>query len=235
MFTDTKKGYEHMLETKNLTVIYDADKEERVVALNNVSLSLPDSGLIGIVGPSGSGKSTFMYCLATLKNATDGDITYNGKLYSSLRTSETESLRRNEFGFVFQRHFLVPYMSALDNVTVAGVGKKSDLVEKGKRLLTDMGIREQDFSKKPSKLSGGQRQRVSIARAMINDPKVIFADEPTASLDHKTAFMVMDVLKSYAKDRLVLVITHDHSILKNADRIIEIWDGKISNVKENVE
>lgn len=223
-----------MLETKNLTVIYDADKEERIVALNHVSVSLPDSGLIGIVGPSGSGKSTFMYCLATLKNATDGDIAYNGKLYSGLSTSEMESLRRNEFGFVFQRHFLVPYMDALDNVTVAGVGRKSELIEKGKRLLTDMGIREQDFSKRPSKLSGGQRQRVSIARAMINDPKIIFADEPTASLDHKTAFMVMDVLKSYAKDRLVLVITHDHSILKNADQIIEIWDGKISNVKENV-
>lgn len=223
-----------MFETKELTVIYDIDKDERVVALNEVSVKLPDSGLIGIVGPSGSGKSTLMYCLSTLKNSTFGEIIYNGISYSKKSMKETEMLRRNEFGFVFQRHFLVPYMSAIDNVTVAGNGKRSELAEKGKRLLRELGIKERDINKRPAQLSGGQRQRVAIARAMINNPKVIFADEPTASLDHTTAFMVMDVLKTYAEKCLVLVITHDRSILKEADSIIEIWDGKISEAKESL-
>lgn len=223
-----------MFEVRNLSVIYDIDKEERVIALNGVSLDLPDKGLIGIVGPSGSGKSTLMYCLSTLKNFTSGDIQYNDMSYLTKSVSDMEMLRRNEFGFVFQRHFLVPYMSAIDNVTVAGNDKKKELYEKGKRLLLELGLRDRDINKCPAKLSGGQRQRVAIARAMINDPSVIFADEPTASLDHATAFMVMDVLKKYSEQRLVLVITHDLSILKDADSVIQIWDGKISEAKENL-
>lgn len=194
-------------------------------------MSLPDKGLVGIIGPSGSGKSTLMYCLSTLKKPTDGEIIYNGKEITELKNSDREKLRRNEFGFVFQRHFLVPYMSALDNVTVAATENSKKTVERAKELLAGFGLGEREISKRPAKLSGGQRQRTAIARAMINNPKVLFADEPTAALDHENAFAVMEILKEYAKENLVLVITHDSSILKEADRVIEMWDGNISRIR----
>ena len=220
-----------MFEIKNITMIYDMEKTEKVYALGGFDLSLPDKGLIGIIGPSGSGQSTLMYCLSTLKKPTDGKILYNGKEITRLKDSEREILRRNEFGFVFQRHFLVPYMSALDNVTVAATKHEKETIDKARELLKGFGLGEREISKRPSKLSGGQRQRTAIARAMINEPKVLFADEPTAALDHENAFAVMEILKEYAKENLVLVITHDRSILKDADSVIEMWDGDISTIK----
>lgn len=221
-----------MFEIKDITMIYDMDKAEKVYALKGFDLTLPDKGLIGIIGPSGSGKSTLMYCLSTLKKPTSGSICYNGKEITSLRDSEREVLRRDEFGFVFQRHFLVPYMSALDNVTVACAKNGAQTIERAKKLLSGFGLGETEISKRPAKLSGGQRQRAAIARAMINEPHVLFADEPTAALDHDNAFIVMEILKKYSEENLVLVITHDRSILKDADRVIEMWDGDISAVKE---
>jgi putative ABC transport system ATP-binding protein len=220
-----------MFDIKNITMIYDMEKTEKVYALGGFDLKLPDKGLIGIIGPSGSGKSTLMYCLSTLKTPTDGKIIYNGKELTKLKNSERENIRRNEFGFVFQRHFLVPYMSAVDNVTVAAASKTPEVEEKAKKLLAGFGLTEKEFGKRPSKLSGGQRQRAAIARAMINDPNVLFADEPTAALDHENAFAVMKILKEYSKENLVLVITHDRSILGDADSIIEMWDGNISAIK----
>jgi len=220
-----------MFEIKKITMIYDMEKTEKVYALGGFDLHLPDKGLVGIIGPSGSGKSTLMYCLSTLKQPTDGSILYNGKELTCLKNSERENLRRNEFGFVFQRHFLVPYMSALDNVTVAATKTDRETIEQAKQLLSGFGLSEREWGKRPAKLSGGQHQRAAIARAMINQPKVLFADEPTAALDHENAFSVMEILKSYAKNHLVLVITHDRSILKDADSIIEMWDGDISAIK----
>lgn len=220
-----------MFQVKRITMIYDMEKAEKVYALGGFDLTLPDKGLIGIIGPSGSGKSTLMYCLSTLKRPTEGQIIYNGRELSDLSDSEREELRRNEFGFVFQRHFLVPYMSAVDNVTVAAAKGNRNIVERAESLLAGFGLGEKEFGKRPSKLSGGQRQRTAIARAMINNPKVLFADEPTSALDHENAFAVMEILKDYAKENLVLIITHDPSILKGADSIIEMWDGNISSIK----
>lgn len=220
-----------MFEIKNITMIYDMEKTEKVYALGGFDLKLPDKGLIGIIGPSGSGKSTLMYCLSTLKKPTEGSIIYNGKELVHLKDGEREQLRRHEFGFVFQRHFLVPYMSALDNVMVAASGTQKDVEKRAKELLSGFGLTEKEISKRPAKLSGGQRQRTAIARAMVNEPKVLFADEPTAALDHENAFAVMNILKEYSEEKLVLVITHDHSILRDADRIIEIWDGNLSSGK----
>lgn len=220
-----------MFDIKNITMIYDMEKTEKIYALGGFDLTLPDAGFIGIIGPSGSGKSTLMYCLSTLKKPTDGEILYNGKNLTKLKDTERENLRREEFGFVFQRHFLVPYMSAVDNVAVAAAKSGSDAAERARALLSGFGLGGREFGKRPAKLSGGQRQRTAIARAMINEPHVLFADEPTAALDHENAFAVMDILKDYAKKNLVLVITHDRSILDGADSIIEMWDGKISAVK----
>ena len=136
-----------------------------------------------------------------------------------------------DFGFVFQRHFLIPYMPAVDNVVIAMDENNAKARERAEGLLKELGLSGRELGKRPSKLSGGQRQRVAIARAMANRPSVLFADEPTAALDHENAFSVMKVLKEYSKKHLVLVITHDISILKDADQIIEMWDGMTGTVK----
>jgi len=220
-----------LFRTENLTVIYGIDRPEKSYALTNVSLTIPDTGFVGIVGPSGSGKSTLMYCLSTLQEPTSGKIYYNDRLLNDSSRREREILRRSEFGLVFQRHFLVHYMSAIDNVTVAAKTGGQAAVKKGADILFRLGIRQPELDKRPASLSNGQRQRVAIARAMMNDPKVLFADEPTASLDHTNAFIVVDVFREYAKNHLVFVITHDMSILKDADLVIGIWDGEISDMK----
>ena len=219
-----------MFELKDATMIYDMDKEEKVYAMKSMNLTLPDTGLIGIIGPSGSGKSTLMYTMSTLKKLTSGDITYNGKSLSAINGSEKQNLRRNEFGFVFQRHYLINYLTALENATIAATIPEAEARSKAEKLLLEIGLKKSELKHRPSKLSGGQRQRVAIARAMMNDPKVLFADEPTASLDHENAFLVMERLREYAKDRLVIVITHDTSIIQDADMIVKIWDGSISDV-----
>lgn len=221
-----------MFEIKNVSMIYDMNSDEKMYALNGFNLSLPDAGLIGIIGPSGSGKSTLMYCMSTLKRPTEGMILYNGQDITTLANKQRANLRRNEFGFVFQKHYLVPYMTAIDNVVVAGTDNDRELRDKAAEYLTLLGLGEREFHKRPSRLSGGQCQRVAIARAMINNPRVIFADEPTASLDHENAFKVMKILKTYSKDRLVIVVTHDRSILEDVDLTVEIWDGKLSTIKQ---
>ena len=222
-----------MFEFKDATMIYDMDKDDMVYAMKKINLKLPDTGLVGIIGPSGSGKSTLMYTMSTLKKLTEGDILYNGESIVDINDNKRQHLRRDEFGFVFQRHYLVPYMTAVDNAVLATNASVSESKKKSKKLLLEIGLKEKELNKRPAKLSGGQRQRVAIARAMMNDPKVLFADEPTASLDHENAFLVMKRLKEYSKDRLVIVITHDISIIKDANMVVEIWDGEVSNVKEN--
>ena len=217
-----------MFQVKDLSMIYDMNTDSKTYALKEIDLTLPDKGLIGIIGPSGSGKSTLMYCLSTLRGPTEGSIIYNGIEITAVTGKERERLRRTEFGFIFQKHYLVPYMSALDNVMVAATGSKNEVQEKASALLAELGLSEKEFAKKPARLSGGQCQRTAIARAMINDPKVVFADEPTASLDHENAFNVMRILKKYSEKRLVMVITHDKSILTDADLVLEIWDGELS-------
>ncbi len=219
-----------MFELNKATMIYDADKEEKVYAMKEIDLELPDTGLVGIIGPSGSGKSTMMYAMSTLKKLTAGDILYNGESLSTISDKRRQELRRNEFGFVFQRHYLIPYMTAIENAIVASNDPASEARKKAVKILTDIGLKEKELNKTPSKLSGGQRQRVAIARAMMNDPKVLFADEPTASLDHENAYLVMGRLKEYSRNRLVVVITHDRSIIRDADMFVEIWDGSVSNV-----
>lgn len=219
-----------MFEINNISMIYDMNSDDKMYALNDFNLTLPDTGLVGIIGPSGSGKSTLMYVMSTLKTPTEGSVIYNGQELNRLTNKQRESLRRTEFGFVFQKHYLVPYMTAMDNVVVAATVEKHEALTKAAQYLEALGLKEREFGKRPSKLSGGQCQRVAIARAMMNNPKVIFADEPTASLDHENAFNVMKILKKYSEERLVIVVTHDRSVLSDVDLLVEMWDGKLSNI-----
>lgn len=219
-----------LFKVENLSLIYDIGKEIQTYALRNINLSLEGNRLTGIMGPSGSGKSSLLYSLAGLKTPSSGTVVYNDIKLNELSVSKSTELRRKEFGFIFQRHFLIDYMSIIDNVLTPINDNSAKARDKALGLLKKLGI-EHLANKKPHQLSGGQRQKVAIARALINDPKVIFGDEITASLDHASAKEVMKLLDEYTSKALVIVVTHDPSILENADDIINIWDGTVTSVE----
>ena len=216
---------------ENLNMIYDMEKEAMTYAVKNINLSLENNKMIGIMGPSGSGKSSLVYAMAGLKKPTSGKISYNGQDYEGMNLNTLAKLRKKEFGFIFQRHFLIEYMSVLDNILVPINSNSKADKQRAIELLGRMGI-ENLYNKKPSKLSGGQRQKVAIARALINNPKVIFGDELTAALDHESSSEVMKMLDEYKKNALIVIVTHDKTILKDADAIVNIWDGSITSIEE---
>lgn len=216
-------------QLKNVNLIYDIDKGAGTAALRNINLSLGEKGLVGILGPSGSGKSSLLYILAGLKCPTSGQVLYGNMDFRVSAPSILASLRRKEFGFIFQQHFLINYMTVLENVLVPINLNNKRTRDKAMTLLKKLGV-DKFAGKYPYQLSGGQRQRVAIVRALINDPKVIFGDEPTAALDHESAGEVMALLSDYTGNTIVVIVTHDESILKNAGRIIRMWDGAISEV-----
>ena len=217
-----------MFELKNATMIYDMDKEEKVYAMRNINISFPDKGLVGIIGPSGSGKSTMMYTMSTLKNLTSGEILYNGRSITGIKDAERQTLRRDEFGFIFQRHYLVPYLTAVENAVLAANCPKKEAVEKAKEILLNIGLKEKELDKIPAKLSGGQRQRVAIARAMMNNPKVLFADEPTGQLNSSSGKDVLDIFSEInKKGQSVVMVTHDLKTALRANRVLYLRDGGI--------
>lgn len=220
-----------VLSAEKINLIYDMGKTTQTYAVKDINISLERNMFYGILGPSGSGKSSLLYLLSGLKKPSSGKVTYKGTDISSFSNKDLSKIRKNNFGFIFQRHFLINYMTSLENVLVPLNSNGETDIKKAKELLGQLGLGN-DLDKKPYQLSGGQRQRVAIARALINEPKVIFADEITASLDHKNAFEVMNVIKSFCKDTCILVVTHDESILSDADKIIHIWDGSISKVED---
>lgn len=220
-----------LFKVENLNLIYDMGKEVQTYALRNINLSLEGNRLVGIMGPSGSGKSSLLYSLAGLKIPSSGTISYKDIKFQELSTSKGAELRRKDFGFIFQRHFLIDYMTVIDNVLTPINDNSMKAKEKALGLLKKLGIAHLAY-KKPHQLSGGQRQKAAIARALINDPKVIFGDEITASLDHSSAREVMKLLDEYKSNALVIVVTHDPSILENADDVINIWDGAITSIEK---
>lgn len=221
-----------MLKLENVSLIYDIKKETKTFALKNINLKLEDKKFYGILGPSGSGKSSLLYILSALKKPNQGSVSYNDKMINNISSTQLEKIRKKEFGFVFQKHFLISYLNVLQNVLVPVNSNDKKYIEKAMDLLRSLEM-DKYINKKPYQLSGGQCQRVAIARALINDPKVIFADEITASLDHKSAEKAMEVIGRFKDKATIIVVTHDPSILKKADEIINIWDGEISDgVKE---
>jgi putative ABC transport system ATP-binding protein len=221
-----------LFKIENLNLVYDIGKDAQTYALRNINLSLDGNRLVGIMGPSGSGKSSLLYALAGLKAPTAGAVSYRGVSYNELSKSKNTELRRREFGFIFQRHFLIDYMTVIDNVLTPVNDDSDEYKGKALSLLDRLGIGHLAY-KKPHQLSGGQRQKVAIARALINDPKVVFADELTAALDHNSAMEVMMLLDELKSKALIIVVTHDASILKNADDVINIWDGSITSIESH--
>lgn len=199
-------------------------------ALNHVSLNLRDNEFVSILGPSGSGKTTLLNIIGGLDRYDSGDLIINGISTKKYKDRDWDSYRNHTIGFVFQSYNLIPHQTILSNVelalTISGVSK-AQRREKAIDALTKVGLGQQ-IHKKPNQLSGGQMQRVAIARALVNDPDILLADEPTGALDSETSIQVMDLLKEVAKDRLVVMVTHNPKLAKEyATRIVTLKDGVI--------
>ena len=218
-----------MLKLENITKVYNT-KDTSVTALNGVSIDFRQNEFVAILGPSGCGKTTLLNIIGGLDHYTEGDLVIKGKSTKSYVDADWDAYRNHSIGFVFQNYNLIPHQTVLKNVelalTLSGVGKG----ERRKRAidaLTSVGLADQ-ISKKPNQLSGGQMQRVAIARALVNNPSILLADEPTGALDTQTSIQVMDILKEIAKDRLVIMVTHNPDLANQyANRIIKLLDGKI--------
>lgn len=213
----------NVLEFKDVWKIYQMG-DEKINALAGVNLNIQKGSFTSIMGPSGSGKSTLLHVGGILDMPTKGTLLMNGKDTSTLSGKEQATFRRNEIGFVFQRFNLMPQLSALENVLLPMI--KPDL-EKAKELLDKMGL-EGKHNKRPSQLSGGEQQRVSIARALINDPSLILADEPTGELDTKNSRMIMELLTELNKEGMtIIIVTHDPMAAEYAQITVQMQDGEI--------
>jgi putative ABC transport system ATP-binding protein len=209
-----------MIQCKDLSLIYkDGHKENKV--LSNVNLTVNKGENVVLLGPSGSGKSSLIYLFSGLKKPTSGNIHYEGREIGNLNDKEISGLRRQKFGFIFQMHFLVPYLKVIENVMIGAPDFSDKYVKRAHLVLDELGI-EEYANKKIFQLSGGERQRVAIARALVAEPDVIFADEPTASLDHENAVEIIKLLKEYRENSTLVMATHDTSILSGDERIIRI-------------
>ncbi|MDM1270273.1 MacB family efflux pump subunit [Acinetobacter indicus] len=224
-----------LLEVKNLTREFPAG-ESTVQILKGVDLAIYPGELVAIVGQSGSGKSTLMNILGCLDKPTSGSYRVNGRETRELEPDELAQLRREYFGFIFQRYHLLGDLTAAGNVEVPAIYAGADADERHQRaekLLTDLGLGEKTQNR-PSQLSGGQQQRVSIARALMNGGDVILADEPTGALDKNSGIEVMRILRELnAQGHTIILVTHDHNVAKSASRIIEISDGNIISDQPN--
>ncbi len=179
-----------------------------------------------MVGPSGSGKSSLLYLLSGLKHANEGDVTFEGNAYQHLNNDKLILLRRTRYGFIFQQHFLINYLSVFENVMVGALEQTPAARERARALIAELALEKQS-NRLPWQLSIGQRQRVAIARALINEPAIVFADEPTASLDQTTGHQVVDLLAHYRGHGSIVFVTHDPEMLTQADRVIRMRDGEI--------
>ncbi len=220
-----------MLELKKITKVYPAGGEN-VQALKGVDMQFRKSEFVSVLGPSGCGKTTLLNIIGGLDQYTDGDLQINGRSTKDFKDRDWDAYRNHSIGFVFQSYNLIPHQTVLQNVelalTLSGV-KKSERRKRAKEALIRVGLKDQ-MKKKPAEMSGGQMQRVAIARAIVNNPDIILADEPTGALDTETSKQVMDILKEIAKDRLVIMVTHNPDLANEySTRIIRMLDGLVTD------
>jgi len=224
-----------IIKLKNVWKIYKMDEVE-VPALRGLDLEVKKGEFLAILGPSGSGKSTALNMIGSLDIPTKGEVYLDGVNISTLTESDLAQLRGKKIGFVFQVFNLIPSLDAVGNVALPMIfqGKSRDYrIKRAKQILTKVGL-DHRLTHKPSQMSGGERQRVAIARALSNDPEVILADEPTGNLDSKTGLEVMELLKElHKKDKkTIILVTHDHNLVKYSHRIAYLMDGKILKTRK---
>lgn len=205
---------------------------ETIHALKSVSLTIDKGEFVALMGPSGSGKSTLMNILGCLDTPTKGSYILNGNRVSEMSDSELAEIRNKEIGFVFQTFNLLPRSSSLENVALplvyAGIGR-DEREQRAQDTLESVGLGNR-VHHKPNELSGGQRQRVAVARALVNNPSIILADEPTGNLDTKTSVEIMGLLEEiHSKGNTIILVTHEEDIAQHAHRIVRMRDGLIEN------
>lgn len=220
-----------MLEVRHLVKDYDTGSNI-VHALKDISLTFRDSEFVSILGQSGCGKTTFLNIIGGLDQYTSGDLIINGRSTKNYTDKDWDTYRNHRVGFVFQSYNLIMHQTVLSNVelalTLSGVDKQ-ERRQRAIEVLKQVGLEDQ-LDKKPTQMSGGQMQRVAIARALVNNPEILLADEPTGALDSKTSVQIMDLLKEIAKDRLVIMVTHNPELAKTySTRIISLFDGVVQN------
>ena len=220
-----------IISLRDINKIYGSEIKTQV--LFDINLDIREQSFSSIIGASGSGKSTLLNIISTLDRPTSGSVLINGTQTAKMSKADLAKLRNETIGFVFQFHYLLPEFTALENVLMPARirdGKVTkDAMEKARELMNLMGI-EKVANNNAGKMSGGQQQRTSIARALINNPKIILADEPTGNLDSESTEVVYDIMRDINEryKTTFLIITHDRRIAQKTDRIIEIRDGRIS-------
>lgn len=221
-----------MLELRNVTKEFINNKKEEVAVLNNINLKVGAGDFLSIVGPSGSGKSTLLFIIGALMNPTEGEVLLRDKDIYDTRPAYRAKLRLQEIGFVFQTFNLIPYLSALDNVAVPAVinmRSRNSAVERAEDLLKRFGLGAR-LDHKFSELSVGERQRVALCRSVINDPKIILADEPTGNLDPAMTHEVMALFQELNKNgHTIIVVTHEEDVAAYARKVMHLKDGKFTN------
>lgn len=228
---------ENIIRIRNVKKIYQMGSES-IPAINGISLNIHRGEVCCLLGKSGSGKSTLLNLIAGLEKPTEGQIVFHKKHIERMNEDQLADFRRQYVGFVFQSYNLLPTLTALENVTLPlifqGVPQK-ERNEQAMEMLKAVGLEER-AQHKPHEMSGGQQQRVSIARAFVNQPPVIFADEPTGNLDTKTTYEMMDLITGMAKKnhQTLVIVTHDLELSEYADRIVVLQDGRIEKIQKRV-
>ena len=227
---------EELIVLKNLRKVYKMG-DEKIVALDDISLAIEKEEFVCLLGTSGSGKSTLLNMMAGLEKPTKGEIIIDNKHIEKMNEKQLAKFRQKNIGFVFQSYSLIPTLSAIENVSLSlifqGIPKKKR-DKMAKEMLNNVGLGDR-LHHKPSEMSGGQQQRVSIARAFVNKPKIVFADEPTGNLDTKTTMEVMELITKMAEEnkQTLIIVTHDVEISEFVHRIVYIRDGNIEKIVNN--
>lgn len=225
-----------IINIKNLKKIYVMGSE-KIYAVNGINLNIVQGEICCLLGKSGSGKSTLLNLISGLEKPTEGEIIFNNRHIEQMNEVQLASFRQKYIGFVFQSYNLLPTLTAAENVALPLIFKKvpaKERMERAMDMLKAVGL-EDRAGHRPNQMSGGQQQRVSIARAFINNPQVVFADEPTGNLDTKTTYEMMDLILGLSEknNQTIIMVTHDLEISGYADRIIHLSDGKVDNIEIN--
>lgn len=221
-----------MIKLEKVTKSYKIDEETTFYALKESTVEIKEKEFVSIIGPSGSGKSTLMHLIGLLDKPTSGEIIIKDKKTSHLNDDQISSLRNEFIGFVFQQFNLIPKLTVLENILLPSFYARKKLefnpYEKAINLIKRFGLQDKEKSY-PNKISGGQQQRVAILRALIMEPKLILADEPTGNLDSKTGKEIMELLKTLNEEEkiTIAIVTHESDIAKYGNRIINVKDGKV--------